>query len=94
MSCLILSRARLATSFFVKAPDDAQLSQMFVKLFADRQVKVEPKIISYLVSRMERSASEVVALVEIMDNLAMSENRAISRKVASEAIVIREEITD
>jgi len=85
----VLSRARLATSFFVSAPDDAQLAQMFAKLFADRQVSVAPNIISYLISRMQRSASEVVALVDLMDQLAMSRNKPISRKIASEALELR-----
>ncbi len=85
----VLSRARLATSFFVQAPDDAQLAQMFAKLFADRQVKVEPKIIPYLISRMQRSASEVVALVDIMDRISLDRNKPIGRKIASDALAQR-----
>ncbi len=85
----LLSRARLATSFFVRTPDDAELSQMFAKLFSDRQIDVTPKIIPYLVSRMQRQASEVVALVEIMDKIALSRNKPIGRKIAAEALEIR-----
>jgi chromosomal replication initiation ATPase DnaA len=82
----VLSRARLATSFSVDTPDDAQLSQMFAKLFDDRQVKVDPKIIAYLVSRMERSSEEVVILVALMDKIAFSKGKPISLGVASEAL--------
>ena len=40
---------------------------MFVKLFGDRQVTVDPKIIAYLVARMERSPEEAVVLAELID---------------------------
>ncbi|GGA60512.1 hypothetical protein [Pelagibacterium lentulum] len=83
------SRARLAAWFSLTAPDDILLSQMFVKLFADRQLSVDPKVISYLVARMERSSEEVVALVELADTLALSGGRAITRAIAAEALTLR-----
>ncbi len=85
----VKSRARLASHFPITAPDDILLSQMFVKLFADRQLSVDPKVISYLVARMERSSAEVVALVAIADRLALSRGRAITRAIAAEALAIR-----
>ena len=85
------SRARLAAHFSLTAPDDILLSQMFVKLFADRQLSVDPKVISYLVGRMERSSEEVVALVELLDTLSLSRGRAITRAIAAEALTIRSE---
>lgn len=85
----VKSRARLASHFPITAPDDILLSQMFVKLFADRQLSVDPKVISYLVTRMERSSEEVVALVSIADRLALSRGRAITRAIAAEALDIR-----
>lgn len=85
----VKSRARLASRFPITAPDDILLSQMFVKLFADRQLSVDPKVISYLVARMERSSEEVVALVSIADRLALSRGRAVTRAIAAEALDIR-----
>jgi chromosomal replication initiation ATPase DnaA len=85
----VKSRARLASHFPITAPDDILLSQMFVKLFADRQLSVEPKVISYLVARMERSSEEVVALVSIADKLALSRGRAVTRAIAAEALALR-----
>lgn len=85
----VKSRARLASHFSITAHDDILLSQMFVKLFADRQLSVDPKVISYLVARMERSSEEAVALVSIADRLALSRGRAITRAIAAEALEIR-----
>ncbi len=83
------SRARLAQHFTLALSDDIQLSQMFVKLFADRQVSVDPKVISYIVARMERSPSEVEALAELADRLALARGTAITRAVAAAALAER-----
>ncbi len=85
----VLSRARLASGFRVETPDDTQLSQMFVKLFHDRQIAVDPKIVAYLVARMERSTEEVVRLVALMDELALTRRGPVTRAVAAEALAIR-----
>ncbi len=83
------SRARLGAQFTVAAADDTLLSQMFVKLFADRQVIVEPRVISYMVTRMERAPEEVVALAELADRLALARGTAITRGIAAEALAER-----
>lgn len=88
------SRARLAAHFTVSLTDDIQLSQMFVKLFGDRQVAVEPKIIAYLVARMERSSEEAVALAGMMDRMALERGTAINRTIASEALRQRSALRD
>ena len=82
----VKSRARLAAHFTVQGADDTQLAQMFVKIFSDRQVSVDPKIISFLVARMERSPEEVVILAKWMDELALSRGKAINRAIASEVL--------
>ena len=82
----VRSRARRATAYALELTDDIQLSQMFVKLFGDRQIKVDPKIIAYLVARMERSAEEVVILADLMDRLALAKGTAITRGIAADAL--------
>lgn len=83
------SRARLAAHFSVTMSDDIQLSQMFVKLFDDRQVFVDPKVVAYLVARMERSAEEAVMLAGMVDRMALARGTAITRAVAAEALALR-----
>ena len=82
----VRSRARRATAYTLELTDDIQLSQMFVKLFGDRQLKVDPKIIGYLVARMERSAEEAVVLADLMDRLALAKGTAITRSIAANAL--------
>lgn len=83
------SRARLAAHFTVSASDDIQLSQMFVKLFGDRQVAVDPKVIAYLVARMERSPEEAVVLAGMLDEIALARGSAITRTLAAEVLALR-----
>ena len=82
----VRSRVRRATAYALELTDDIQLSQMFVKLFGDRQIRVDPKIIGYLVARMERSAEEVVTLADLMDRLALAKGTAITRSIAADAL--------
>jgi chromosomal replication initiation ATPase DnaA len=83
------SRARLATLLLVSPAGDTELSQVLVKLFGDRQVTVDPRIIGYLVPRMERSPAEAVALVHLIDQLALARGTAITRAIAGEALAQR-----
>lgn len=82
----VRSRMRRATAFVLELTDDIQLSQMFVKLFGDRQVTVDPKTIAYLVARMERSTEEAVILADLMDRLALAKGTAITRNIAADAL--------
>jgi chromosomal replication initiation ATPase DnaA len=90
----VRSRARRAPAFRLEVSDDIELSQMFAKLFGDRQIKVDPKIIQYLVARMERSPEEVSILADHMDRLALGRGTAITRTIAAEALALREKEHD
>lgn len=67
----------------LELPDDALLSAVLVKLFADRQITVAPALIPYLASRMDRSFDAARALVARLDAMALAEGRAITRQLAS-----------
>ncbi len=73
-------RSRLATMAAVglKAPDDSLLAAVLVKLFSDRQLKVEPAIIRFLVARMERSLEAAGRMVAAIDRVSLAERREIT----------------
>ena len=81
-----LNAAELAT---LDAPDDALLSAVLVKLFADRQLDVSPDLISYLLTRIDRSFASAKATVVALDRAGLSKRRAITPRLAGE--VLREE---
>jgi len=80
------SRMSATTVTALPAPDDALLSAVLVKLFADRQIEVQPKLIAYLTKRMERSFDAAGALVAALDKAALSERRAISINIAAQVL--------
>lgn len=86
----VRSRVRRAPMFRLEVSDDIELSHMFAKLFGDRQISVDPRIIHYLVARMERSPEEVAILVDLMDRLALARGTAITRSIATEALARRQ----
>jgi len=76
------SRLLAAPAVVVNAPDDALLSAVLVKLFADRQVTVAADVIGYLVTRIERSFAAARAAVAALDAAALAEKHAITAPFA------------
>ncbi len=68
------------------APDDALLAAVLVKLFTDRQIKVQPALITYLLKRMDRSLASAAGLVCRLDNAALSQGCAINLKLAARVL--------
>ncbi len=78
------SRLRAAHPLELNEPGDTLLRQVLVKLFADRQLSVDKKVLDYLLVRMERSLLEAARIVEKLDRLSLERNRPITRQLAAE----------
>ena len=81
-------RSRLGTlpAVAISGPDDALLAGLLVKLFADRQLRVENAVIEYLLPRMERSFAAAQRLVKRMDRSALALGRAPTVSLARSAL--------
>jgi chromosomal replication initiation ATPase DnaA len=77
------SRTAAAATAALEPPDDALLSAVLVKLFADRQVAVAPALVAYLVPRIDRSFAAAHAIVDRLDRAALSEGRPVTRSLAA-----------
>lgn len=77
-------RSRLAATATAELapPDDALLAAVLVKLFADRQIAVAPPVVAYLVPRIDRSFAAAHAIVDRLDQAALSEGRPVTRALA------------
>jgi chromosomal replication initiation ATPase DnaA len=80
------SRLRALPVVALEAPDEPLLKAVLVKLFADRQLSVEPAVIDYLSVRMERSMQAAAQIVATIDRLALAMHRKVTRPLASEAL--------
>ncbi len=70
----------------IEDPDDALLSALLAKLFADRQIMPTPEVIGYLVSRMPRSYETAARLVSALDAEALAHRRSVSRPLAARVL--------
>lgn len=80
------SRLRALPLVLIEAPDEDLLCAVLVKQFNDRQLIVDPQVISYLVLHMDRSMAAAAALVGEIDRRALAFKRRVTRALASEAI--------
>ena len=68
-------------------PDDYLITNLIVKLFNDRQIKIKNKeIINYITSRIERSFVSVYKFINKIDNYSLSNNREITIPLIKEII--------
>lgn len=82
----LLSRLRLAPMAMIHPPDDALVRQVLVKNLADRQVKVDPGVVDYILVRMERSFEAARLLAGQLDAAAMARGGGITRAVAADVL--------
>jgi chromosomal replication initiation ATPase DnaA len=59
---------------------------VLVKLFNDRQVRVSPQLVDFLVARIERSLAQARAVVTALDARALALKRPLSRQLAAEIL--------
>jgi chromosomal replication initiation ATPase DnaA len=82
----LASRLKALAVARLDPPDDVLLRGVLVKLFADRQLAVEEPVVSYLMLRMPRSLEAARVLVAEIDSLALVEQAAVTRGLASRVL--------
>ena len=80
------SRLQAAPSVGLGFPDDDLLAALLVKLFDDRQIRVEAGVIDALVRRMERSYAAALQVVEALDLISLRRQRRITRAMARQLL--------
>jgi len=80
------SRLEATDLVSIDPPDDALLTALLVKLFADRQIDVTPGLVNYLVSRMDRSAAAALEIVERLDRAALSLGKPLGKRLARQIL--------
>lgn len=78
----LLSRLRRATEVAIEAPDERFLRAMLVKLFCDRQIRVDESVIDFLSLRLERSFEAAQRAVALLDREGLARGRAVTRPLA------------
>lgn len=82
----LASRLKAAATVEILEPDDHLLAAVITKLFADRQVEVEPHVVQFLVRRIERSLATAIDVVERLDRVALEQKTRITRTLAAHTV--------
>ena len=80
------SRLRAVPTVQLLPPDDHLFRALIVKFCADRQLAIDEAIVSYLVTRLERSYATVRQTVELLDAEALRLGRPVTRALAAELL--------
>jgi chromosomal replication initiation ATPase DnaA len=83
------SRVAALPSVALGQPDDELIQAVLVKLFADRQLRVDPDLVAYLAPRVERSLATVAKVVAALDAAALAARSRITVRLAGQ--VLREQ---
>ncbi len=86
------SRLLALPTAHIDPPDDAALTAVMGKLFADRQIRVPAEVIDYLVRRIERSFAAAHAAVVACDAAALATGKAITLPLVREVLARGSEI--
>ncbi|WP_341896141.1 DnaA/Hda family protein [Ferrovibrio terrae] len=78
----LMSRLKAMPAERISEPDDALLSAVLVKLFADRQLQVGEEVVKYIAARIERSCHAARLMVAALDAASLAENRAVTVALA------------
>lgn len=82
----LASRLKAAATVEIHEPDDSLLVGVITKLFADRQIEVEPHVVQYLARRIERSLATAMHIVEKLDRIALEQKTRINRSLAASVL--------
>ncbi len=77
------SRLNAAAAIPIAEPDDALMKAVLVKLFSDRQLRVDEDVLAFMLTRMERSFAAARDLVARVDEGALKTKRNISVSLVS-----------
>jgi len=74
----LASRLAGFTAIGIDAPDDMLLEALLMKQFSDKQLKVSADVMSYILSRSQRSCASIKMLVDTIDAAALAQKRNIT----------------
>ena len=80
------SRLRAIPAIALLPPDDQLFRALIVKFCADRQLKIDETVVSFLATRIERSFAAARQAVELLDTEALRLGRPVTRALAAELL--------
>ena len=82
----LTSRSKNCIYSIIENPDDELLFAIILKNFSDRQIKIEKKIINFIISRIDRSYRKIDEFIYKIDELSLKKKKPINLKTIKEIL--------
>ena len=82
----LASRSKNCIYAEIENPDDELLFAIILKNFSDRQIKIEKKIINFIISRIDRSYRKIDEFIYKIDELSLKKKKPINLKTIKEIL--------
>ena len=82
----LTSRSKNCLYAVIENPDDELLFAIILKNFSDRQIKIEKKIINFIISRIDRSYRKIDEFIYKVDELSLKKKKPINFKTIKEIL--------
>ena len=82
----VQSRSKNCLFAKIENPDDDLIFAIIIKNFSDRQIKLEKKIIEFVINRIERSYSKIYEFIYKIDEISLKKKKPINLKTIKEIL--------
>ncbi len=82
----LASRSKNLLHAKIDSPDDDLIFAIILKNFSDRQIKLEKKIIEFIINRIDRSYSKISEFIYKIDELSLKMKKPINFKTIKEIL--------
>ncbi len=82
----LISRSKNCLYAVIENPNDELLFAIILKNFSDRQIKIEKKIINFIISRIDRSYRKIDEFIYKIDELSLKKKKPINLKTIKEIL--------
>ncbi len=82
----LVSRLKNCIYVEIENPDDELLFAIILKNFSDRQIKIEKKIVNFIISRIDRSYRKIDEFIYKIDELSLKKKKPINIKTIKEIL--------
>ena len=82
----LVSRLKNCIIAKIDQPDDDLIYAIILKSFSDRQIKLDNKIVDYIIKRIARSYSKMHEFIYKIDEISLKKRKSINFKIIKEIV--------
>jgi len=83
-----ISRSKDCIFAKIENPDDELMFAILLKNFSDRQIKVDKKLIDFIIKHIDRSYGKIYEFVYKLDEISLKKKKSIDFKIIKEALKV------